>query len=80
MEERNGIPKFDLAEQIMAKQRKNASVRRKGPAKRVRVPKQRREVDLVGHAIGSQPVSLGQEQIIADIVARDIEMLCRSCA
>jgi len=33
MEERNGVPKFDLAEQIMAEQRKNASVRRKGPAR-----------------------------------------------
>ena len=80
MEERNGIPKFDLAEQIMAEQRKSASVRRKGPAKRVRSPKQPRKVDLVGHAIGSQPVSLGQDQVIADIVARDIERLCRSCA
>ncbi len=80
MEERNGIPKFDLAEQIMAEQRKSTSVRRKGPAKRARSPKQRREVDLVGHAIGAQPVSLGQDQVIADIVARDIDMLCRSCA
>ncbi len=80
MEERNGIPKFDLADQIMSEQRKSTSVRRKGPAKRARSPKQRREADLVGHAIGAQPVSLGQDQVIADIVARDIDMLCRSCA
>ena len=80
MEERNGIPKFDLAEQIMAEQRKSTSVRRKGPAKRARSPKQRRNVELIAHAIGAQPVSLGQDQVIADIVARDIDMLCRSCA
>ena len=80
MEERNGIPKFDLAEQIMAEQRKSTSVGRKGPAKRVRSPKQLRKVDLVDHAIGSQPVTLGQEQVIVDIVARDIERLCRSSA
>ncbi len=77
---RNGIPKFDLAEQIMAEQRKNASVRRKGPAKRVRPPKQPRKVEQISHAIRLQPVSLGQEQVITEIVARDIERLCRSNA
>jgi hypothetical protein len=30
--------------------------------------------------VTSQPVSLGQEQVIADIVAKDIERLCRSSA
>lgn len=78
MEERNGIPKFDLAEQIMAEQRKTASVRRKGPAKRVRPPEQPRRVELISHAIRLQPVPLGQEQIVAEIVAKDIERLCAS--
>lgn len=80
MEERNGVPKFDLAEQIMAEQRKNASVRRKGPARKVQPAKRQPEFDPVGYAVTSQPVSLGQEQVIADIVAKDIERLCRSSA
>ena len=80
MQERNGIPKFDLAEQIMAEQRKNASVKRKGPAKRVRPLEQPRKVEPISRAIRLQPVSLGQEHVIAEIVARDIEKLCRSSA
>ena len=80
MEERDGIPKFDLADQIMAEQRKSVSVRRKGPAKRVRPSKQPRKVEPVSHAIRLQPVSLGPEHVIAEIVARDIERLCRSSA
>jgi hypothetical protein len=91
MQERNGIPKFDLAEQIMSEHRKNASVKRKGPAKTVRSPKRELKVDPVGHAVELHlmPVGVGhavelhlmpvgQEQVIADIVARDIERLCRS--
>ena len=74
---RNEIPKFDLAEQIMAEQRKNASVTRKGPARKVQLPKQPREVELVVHAMKSQAVPPGEEQVIAEIVARDIEKLCR---
>ena len=80
MEERNGVPKFDLAEQIMAEQRKNASVRRKGPAKRVQPAKRQPKLDPVGHAMMPQPMALGQEQVITEIVARDIERLCRSGA
>jgi hypothetical protein len=78
MQERNGIPKFDLAEQIMSEHRKNASVKRKGPAKTVRSPKRELKVDPVGHAVELHLMPVGQEQVIADIVARDIERLCRS--
>ena len=78
MQERNTIPKFDLAEQIMSEHRKNASVRRKGPARKVQPPKTEPKSELVARAAGPHPVSLGQEQVIADIVARDIERLCKS--
>ncbi len=78
MQERNGIPKFDLAEQIMAEQRKNVSVRRKKPARGPRPVRRKPEPELIGRTIGLQPVSLGQDQIVADIVAKDIERLCRS--
>ena len=80
MQEMNGIPKFDLAEQIMAEQRKSVSVMRKGPAKRIRPPKQPRKVEPISHAIRLQGVSLGYEHVISEIVARDIERLCRSSA
>ncbi|MHC4169385.1 MAG: hypothetical protein ACYSWQ_20755 [Planctomycetota bacterium] len=78
MQERNGIPKFDLAEQIMSEHRKNASVKRKGPAKTVRSPKRELKVDPVGRAAEQHLMPVGQEQVIADIVARDIERLCSS--
>jgi len=78
MEERNGIPKFDLAEQIMAEQRKNASVKRKGPAKKVNAEERQSRLRPAERAVRSQIVPLGQEQVIADIVARDIERLCRN--
>jgi hypothetical protein len=66
----NKIPKFDLAEEIMAQQRKITALRRKSPA----VISTR----SIGHA-GKQPIEtpLAQEQIIAEIVARDIERLCK---
>ena len=80
MQENNGIPQFDLAEQIMAEQRKNASVRRKGPGRKVGAPKQKRKVEPVGHTIKPQPALPEQEQIIAEIVARDIKKLCKGNA
>lgn len=80
MEERNGIPKFDLAEQIMAEHRKNSSVRRKGPSMKAKSEQQKAKYKPLGGPIRSQLVSFGQEQVIADIVARDIERLCRNTA
>ncbi|UCE50498.1 MAG: hypothetical protein JSW47_10115 [Phycisphaerales bacterium] len=80
MEERNGIPKFDLAEQIMAEQRKNVSVMRKGPASKIQDPMQSNKVEPISHAIRLQDVPLRPEHVIAEIVARDIERLCSSSA
>lgn len=78
MQETNGIPKFDLAEQIMTEQRKNASVKRKRPARAAGPVKKKPNFEPVDIALDLHPVSPGQEQVIADIVARDIERLCRS--
>lgn len=80
MEERNGIPKFDLAEQIMAEQRKSVSVMRKGPARRISDPKQASRIEPISHAIELHGVLLGPEQVIAEIVARDIERFCAGSA
>jgi len=76
MQERNGIPKFDLAEQIMSEHRRNASVRRKRPVRTAQPVKRAPKVEPVDLALGLHAVPLGREQVIADIVARDIERLC----
>ncbi|MHC4556577.1 MAG: hypothetical protein ACYS80_04655 [Planctomycetota bacterium] len=69
------IPKFDLAEQILAEQRKINAIRRKGPGKRTEAPKQQRKVESIGYTIQPPPILSEQEQIIAEIVARDIKKL-----
>jgi len=72
------IPRFDLAEEIMAEQRKISAIRRKGPGKKVQTQKAEPEIEPAGYIIGQPtPAQPYQEQIIAEIVARDIEMLCR---
>jgi hypothetical protein len=86
------IPKFDLADEIMAQQRKITGKKRKRrsaaaswhglPAHentaKMAVPLavSRQQVEPISHTI-EQPgdVPLDQEQIIADIVARDIERM-----
>jgi hypothetical protein len=76
------IPKFDLAEEIMAQQRKITGKKRKkrGAAVSSRSkkaePVSRQQVEPTGHTIEQQgDVPFGQEQIIADIVARDIKRM-----
>ena len=68
------IPKFDLAEQILAEQRKLSSVRRKGPGKRSKAPIPK-EIYPVARIVEPLPMLPEQERIIAEIVARDIEHL-----
>lgn len=83
------IPKFNLAEQILAEQRKVAAIRRKGPGKKAKIPKQQPKAEpepvlqedrkmaaqSTGYTINPPPILSEQEQIIAEIVARDIEKL-----
>jgi hypothetical protein len=124
-QKKSEIPKFDLAEEIMAEQRKITAIRRKAPPKAgpVRDPKdlgpkdkgsngadmieagvagpdkkaeprlaqgQEAELDSTilqkNHKMGAQPIGYTikqpppvlseQEQIITEIVTRDIERLC----
>ena len=70
------IPKFDLAEQILAEQRKISSVRRKGPGRRTNVPTPKK-VESSVLLVEEPPMYSEQEKIIADIVARDIENLLK---
>lgn len=72
------IPKFDLAEEIMAEQRRITGVRRKAPGKKIEAPGKEGEVESRGYTVEQPPQVLSeQEQIIAEIVARDIQELCR---
>ena len=72
------IPKFDLAEQIMAEQRKVTAIRRKAPGKKTKAPDLQPRIQSTGCAIKQPPPTLPEnELIIAEIVTRDIEKLYR---
>ena len=72
------IPKFDLAEQIMAEQRKVTAIRRKAPGKKTKAPDLQPRIQSTGCAIRQQARTLPEKElIIAEIVTRDIEKLYR---
>ena len=73
--EKHEIPKFDLAEEIMAEQRRITAIKRKAPGKKTEAQRSEPQAQPVGYTT-EQPLS-EQEKIIAEIVARDIEKLCR---
>lgn len=70
------IPKFNLAEEIMAEQRKIAAAKRKAPGTKNKVEQLTEPIDDTARR--PMPKSPGQEKIIAEIVTRDIERLCSS--
>ena len=75
------VPRFDLADEILAEQRKITAVKRKAPGKKSEHSSQQQQVQSIGYAVEEPlPALSEQQQIIADIVARDIESLCRSSA
>ncbi len=103
MDEPIEIPEFDLAEEIMAEQRKVAATRRKGPGRKTNAVKretpeplrpdpglQTPDAGWAGSSSHGVPcalspstqsrifdlVSCEAEQVIAEIVARDIRRLC----
>ena len=69
------IPKFDLANQIMSEQRKVASIKRKAPNKKTSVINLKQKVGATGYAIKPPLILPQQEQIIVEIVKRDIQKL-----
>ncbi|MCH7555922.1 MAG: hypothetical protein IIB56_00525 [Planctomycetes bacterium] len=91
VQETSEIPKFDLAEQILAEQRKITAIRRKAPGKKPQAPDRQPQAESTDYAIKQPPstrtsqrsaasqssILSEQEQIIAEIVARDIEKLYR---
>ncbi len=77
-QEKTEIPRFDLAEEIMAEQRKTTAIRRKAPGKKTEAQEAESQAGPVGYTV-EQPMlrQSEQTQIIADIVTRDIERLYR---
>jgi hypothetical protein len=70
------VPKFDLAAQIMAEQRKITAVRRRAPGQKIKNPDRKPQTQSSQYTF--KPFVLSeQERIIAEIVARDIQKLCR---
>ncbi len=77
-EETLEIPSFDLADEIMAEQRKITAIRRKAPGQKTEAQRLKPETRIDDHSIEQpKPLLSEQEKIIAEIVARDIEELCR---
>jgi hypothetical protein len=76
MQETGEIPKFDLADQILAEQRKTTAIRRKGPGKMAKPPKKQHPAEMIARNVMPRPLLSGPGQIIAEIVARDIKELC----
>ncbi|MBN2180434.1 MAG: hypothetical protein JW715_00865 [Sedimentisphaerales bacterium] len=72
---KEGIPTFDLAKQIMSEQRKVAAVKRKRTNKKNEDVIHEHKNQPIDHKVKSIPTLSRQEQIIAEIVKRDIEML-----
>lgn len=75
-EKTSEIPRFDLAEEIMAEQRKITAIKRKAPGKKAEIQRLKPKVQP-DQSITEQPMPSEQDKIIAEIVARDIEKLCR---
>jgi hypothetical protein len=72
-QQKSEIPRFDLAEKIMVKQRRITAISRKAPGQRDEAQSQQPKVESIGYTIGPSPALSEQEHIIAEIVARDIE-------
>ena len=73
------IPKFDLAEQILAQQRSLACNKRKSPEKKIETFLPQSDTCPTGQAAFRPIPSFPQQDliIIKEIVARDIDKLCR---
>ncbi|MDD5063183.1 MAG: hypothetical protein PHQ35_00280 [Phycisphaerae bacterium] len=77
-EETSDIPIFDLAEEIMAEQRKIIAIKRKAPGQKTDIQRLKPETRIDDHIIEQpKPLLSEQDKIIAEIVAKDIEKLCR---
>ncbi len=82
---RREVPRFDLAEQIMAEQRKNSATRRKAPGRKNSSIEEQQDSNYKPTYQSKQESTCEEEQffsakqeIIAIIVKRDFERLCKN--
>ena len=74
------IPRFDLAEEIMAQQRKITAIKRKAPGAKTDVRAEKNNYERRSEAAdygAVQEIPANEDLIVADIVTRDIERLLR---
>ncbi len=71
------IPRFDLAEDIMAEHRRLTAGRRKGPGDPAPADLTPVKKPFLSRYGFSEGFNAAGDPVIADIVARDIERLCR---
>ena len=70
------VPRLDLAQQIMAGQRRNTAEKRQSPTEKSHPQKQMPEIEHLNYAAAESPSQAKERnQIIAEIVARDITRL-----
>lgn len=75
--QRGDIPQFNLAEQIMAQQRKAAAVKRKAPSAKITSVQNPPQAGKPRNSLISMPPRVSiQAKIIAEIVTRDIRAAC----
>lgn len=78
-EPKTEIPQFDLAKELMARQRKATATRRKAPGSAIKPQKPQSQPKPAGAVSETyerlRPTEPERERIIADIVARDIKKL-----
>lgn len=75
---RADIPRFDLAEEIMAQQRKITGIKRKAPGRKTEVRAEREDYerkDSSADYIAAGEIAADEDLLITEIVARDIERL-----
>jgi hypothetical protein len=72
------VPQFNLAEQIMTQQRKATAVKRKAPTAKIEPIQSSVEPNKAsGFMTAVSPRVSNHARIVAEIVARDIRLLCR---
>jgi hypothetical protein len=71
------VPQFDLAENILAEQRRLNARRRKGPGRHEEEKTGLADVDHKAGVTAWPADAQELHHVVADIVARDIERLCK---
>ena len=73
------VPQFDLAQEIMAQQRKATAERRKKPGGKLPANREKTEINPSDRSVRAKTIQIStQDPAIAEIVARDIQRMFQS--